>query len=419
MCLLATVAIVGCDLFGSDDDDDTVISGSYATISGKIVDLTGNVITSAFNVSGGNKTLDTDTGSFKLENATIDATGKIILTISGAGYLNNYAVEAINAGQTVIATYTMRAIPANGAKATYDLTADVTASQTTTKVTTQRAKIDLKAGSVLNSDGTSATSAEITVVHTMPKEDADAKPLDIFPGIFAGVPTDSAAEVPFETFGFVYVDLGTDANGKARTLDKTKPAKLIMPIDPTMLAKADATIKLWSYDTTKGQWIQEGTATKVGNNYEAEVTHFSWYNLDRPFDAAVRTLKVTVASYTYTFDHENMGEEGSVDTNKTDLSKRVANAKVIVTATLDSSSTDGEGFWTANNAEGYPATDVTTTWKEVSSTNSSGEATFTIPSGRRIAIEVVAEDGSRADGYGYEITDSVASAFVNLGGYID
>jgi len=411
ICLLASVSMIGCDFFDSDDGDD-VISGSYGTINGKIVDQNGNVIASAFNVSGGNKSVDTTTGSFTLANAAIDANGKIFLTITGTGYLNNYAVEGINAGQTTIATYTMIAIPATGAKATYDLTADVTASQTVPAGKTARAKVDLKAGSILNSDGTAATSAEITVVHTMPNEDAAAKPLDIFPGIFAGVPTNGTTEVPFETFGFVYVDLGTDASGKARTLDKTKPAKLVMPIDPSMLAKADATIPLWSYDTVKGQWIQEGTATKVGNNYEAEVTHFSWYNLDRPFESNVRTLTVTVASYTYTFSHHDMDSEGTgtTDTNKTDLTKRVANARVEVIATLDNATDNDNGFTTTD-------TTYTATWKEVRSTNSQGEVTFSIPSGRRIAIKVTASDGTTQDGYGYQVENSVASAFINLGGF--
>lgn len=415
ICLLATVSIIGCDFFDSDDGDD-VISGSYGTINGKIVDQSGKPIASAFNVSGGNKSVDTTTGSFTLANAAIDANGKIFLTISGTGYLNNYAVEGINAGQTTIATYTMLAIPATGVKATYDLTTDVTASQTAPAGKTARAKIDLKANSILNSDGTAATSAEITVVHTMPNEDTDTtKPLDIFPGIFAGVRTNEITEVPFETFGFVYVDLGTDAAGKARTLDKTKPAKLIMPIDPAMLAKAEATIPLWSYDTVKGQWIQEGTATKVGTNYEAEVTHFSWYNLDRPFGAEVRTLNVTVASYTYTFSHHDMDAEGTAttDTNKTDMTKRVANARVEVIATLEDDATDEDNGFTTTD------TTRTATWKEVRSTNTQGEVTFSIPSGRRIAIKVTAPDGTTQDGYGYQVENSVASAFINMGGYVD
>jgi len=415
ICLLATIAMVGCDIFGSDDDDD-VISGSYGTIVGNILKDDGGAISSKVTVSGGGKSADTTTGAFTLENVNIDANGKVFLTIEGSGYINTYAVEGLNAGQKAIATYTIRAIPAGATQSYSNLKTEAKAVQPIVG----KAKIDIVASSILGADDKAVDSAEITVVHTMPK--TDAKALDTFPGIFAGVPTGGITEVPFETFGFVYVDLGT-----GNKLDPSKPATLTMPIDPAMLAEADETIPLWSYDTTKGQWIQEGEANRAdadgtknpaGNFYVAyPIEHFSWYNLDRPFGNDVRTLNVTVASYTYTFSHHDMDTEGTAttDTNKTDMTKRVANARVEVIATLDNDATDEDNGFTTTD------TTRTATWKEVRSTNTQGEVTFSIPSGRRIAIKVTAPDGTTQDGYGYQVENSVASAFINMnkGGYVD
>ena len=55
-----------------------------------------------------------------------------------------------------------------------------------------------------------------------------------------------------------------------------------MPIPSALLATADATIILWSFDEAKGLWKEEGTATKTGNTYVGEVSHFSFWNCDVP-----------------------------------------------------------------------------------------------------------------------------------------
>lgn len=221
--------MVGCDIFGSDDDD-AVVGASYGTIVGNIVKDDNSAIASTVTVSGGGKSADTNTGAFTLENAAIDANGKVFLTIAGSGYINTYAVEAVNAGQTVIGTYTIRAIPA-GATQNYT---NLNTTDTTVANIAGRATIEIASSSIVNKETKEpVTATDITVVHTMPK--ADSKALDTFPGIFAGVPTSGSTEVPFETFGFVYVDLGTD-----NELDSTKPATLTMPIDTSMIAVADA-----------------------------------------------------------------------------------------------------------------------------------------------------------------------------------
>jgi hypothetical protein len=60
-------------------------------------------------------------------------------------------------------------------------------------------------------------------------------------------------------------------------------AEVIIPIDPAQLAATGpipATIPLLSYDETRGVWIEEGVATRSGNTYKGQVTHFSAVNTD-------------------------------------------------------------------------------------------------------------------------------------------
>ncbi len=61
-------------------------------------------------------------------------------------------------------------------------------------------------------------------------------------------------------------------------------------IDLPASADSPKTIPLWHFNETYGLWVESGTATKVGDRYIGEVTHFSTWNLDTketPFDVDV------------------------------------------------------------------------------------------------------------------------------------
>ncbi|HMK04708.1 MAG TPA: hypothetical protein VK489_10975, partial [Ferruginibacter sp.] len=53
-------------------------------------------------------------------------------------------------------------------------------------------------------------------------------------------------------------------------------------IPAALTSAAPATIPLWYFDEVKGLWKEEGVATKTGNNYSGEVSHFSFWNYDVP-----------------------------------------------------------------------------------------------------------------------------------------
>ncbi len=42
-------------------------------------------------------------------------------------------------------------------------------------------------------------------------------------------------------------------------------------------------VPLWHFDEDSGYWLEEGTATRQGDFYVGEVSHFSWWNCDVPF----------------------------------------------------------------------------------------------------------------------------------------
>jgi hypothetical protein len=85
-----------------------------------------------------------------------------------------------------------------------------------------------------------------------------------------------------ETFGMIGVEL-KGSSGQDLKVKTGQKADLLFPIPAAILANAPATIDLWHYDETKARWVQEGKATKSGNNYLAQVSHFSFWNCDAPF----------------------------------------------------------------------------------------------------------------------------------------
>lgn len=393
ICLLATVSMIGCDFFDSDDGDDVITS--YGSLLVKVVEATDNtteVAAPTFTIAGSSATgvYQNDSKSYLFANVAVS--DKVSVKVEKTGYLNASAFATVTTNNTTVTQISLiKEADLDGPIAAIDLSVDDPAVVTfdTDGVagdTASDVKIKFAKNSVKNGDNI-VTAPEVKVAYKAPPATADA--LAAFPGNFEGMPTGGTTSVPFETYGFIYVDLGAGN-------ELTETASLTMPTT----AAAPNTMPVWSYNETTGIWEQTGTAEKKelpggsGNwFYEAAVDHFSWYNLDAPIENVSR-LDVIVASYTYTFDEEQLDREGEEeDANKTDLTKRISGATVVVATR----SAAGDTF----------------TWREVMLTNSNGVASFNIPEGRTYTISVKTADAEQ-EGYSYEVKDGVATAFVNM-----
>jgi hypothetical protein len=107
------------------------------------------------------------------------------------------------------------------------------------------------------------------------------------PGNLTGRDKDGK-EVALQTLGMLAVEL-EDLSGNPLNIAMGKFAELQFPIPSSLDAQAKSTIPLWYFDATKGGWIEEGIASRQGNIYVGQVTHFSFWNCDYPFPAV--TLK--------------------------------------------------------------------------------------------------------------------------------
>lgn len=100
----------------------------------------------------------------------------------------------------------------------------------------------------------------------------------LMPGNLSAINAEGTEE-GLTTFGMQAVELVGSAGQKLQ-LGNGQAATMAFPIPATMMGDAPATIPLWHFDEERGLWIEEGQATKVGNEYVGDVKHFSFWNCD-------------------------------------------------------------------------------------------------------------------------------------------
>jgi hypothetical protein len=141
----------------------------------------------------------------------------------------------------------------------------------------------------------------------------------IMPGALRGIDLNNQ-ENGLQSFGMMAVELTGSANEKLQ-LAASKTASIKFPVPAKLQGQAPATIPLWSFNEETGLWKQEGTATKMGNDYVGTVSHFSFWNCDAPYP---------LIEFSATFKDQG--------------SNPVAGMQVIIKLEGDTSLTSGYGF---------------------------------------------------------------------------
>lgn len=103
---------------------------------------------------------------------------------------------------------------------------------------------------------------------------------DRMPGDLLGAKNDSLRLL--QSYGMADIELESDGGEKLQ-ISQGMAADLSLVIPDTMFNQAPATIDFWSYDHNLGYWQLEGIATRNGNNYTGQATHFSPWNFDMGF----------------------------------------------------------------------------------------------------------------------------------------
>jgi hypothetical protein len=244
-------------------------------LNGQILDEQNQPIPGA-SVSCAGKTATTDNKGFFYFATTITVNKDYaLITVSKPGFLTSFKTFTPNREKLAYQSVKMVLQARPPAK--------IISNTTGGTVVADNIKLTFPANSVLQSNGSSYSgNINVTVRYIDPQA---GNFLLMAPGMLAGLNT--AGEIKgLQSLGMANVEIRDDAGQKLEIAEGTT-VKMEMPA----LANGPASIPLWHFNETYGIWVQQGTATKKGTVYEAEVNHFSTWNLDMEINAVELTVK--------------------------------------------------------------------------------------------------------------------------------
>jgi hypothetical protein len=275
-CLvLISMALVQCqkDLsyVGTADPVVVVPEPLTAHLQGNIVDENGQPA-AGVTIAAGNKTAVTDAnGYFRIENAPLDKKTALVTAVK-SGYFKAFRSFEATSGTNYVSIKLIKK----------DLAGSVSAGTGGEVTLTNGSKIGLKPGGVI----VAATGADYTGSVNVYASYIDPTAADISDRIPGSFMADNAigSRVALASYGMIGVELES-ASGEKLQVKTGSTAILTMAIPSSLQSGAPSTIPMWHLDEQTGVWKEEGSATKSGNNYVAEVKHFSFWNCDQPLDA--------------------------------------------------------------------------------------------------------------------------------------
>lgn len=243
---------------------------------GLILDTSGNAVVNA-TVTIGSSTAQTNAkGLFAINTASVKEKFAHI-KVSKTGFIDGSRVLVPTTGENRV---NIMLIPN---------------TTTATVATGVNSEVSLPNGTKVKFDGAfkdaagNAYSGNVNVglYHLKP---SDTYLSETMPGSLLASNSNGDAKI-LETFGMLHVEL-TGSGGQKLNIASGHTAEISMDIDASQLGTSPSTIPLWSFDEVAGIWKEEGSATKVGNKYVGNVSHFSWWNCDAPFDQCNLTVTV-------------------------------------------------------------------------------------------------------------------------------
>ncbi len=258
---LPTVTILPSDITS------TVVASA---VSGFVTDASNAAVKDAIVLIGTNTTVTTDKyGYFEAKNVTVVKNAALV-SVSKAGFFKG--IKTFIATQNKGAFFRIKLIP--------KISSGTFNAGTGGAVTLASGlTVSLPANAVVNATSNAAYAGVVTVsAFYINPTAADIN--SIMPGDLRGLDTEKQLKL-LTSYGMAAVEL-TGASGELLQIAQGKKATLTTPIPSSLLATAPTNLPLWYFNENNGLWTQEGSATKVGNTFVGEVSHFSFWNCDVP-----------------------------------------------------------------------------------------------------------------------------------------
>ncbi|BAO74972.1 hypothetical protein [Winogradskyella sp. PG-2] len=287
--LFSTLIVTSCqqdDVNSSGGEQQNSIPDTFSeyfgnTVSrnflGNVIDINKNPI-EGVTITVGNETATTDSnGIFVINNANVK---------ERFGFVKAQKAGYIHGSRSVV--------PSNGTNKVTIMLLEATvvstiASDSPETVTIGNGSSVSFDGNFIKEDGSEYSGSIDVIMHHLDPADEDMSMQ--MPGMLYAE-NEAGAERMLQTLGMLAVELrGT--NGEDLNLPEGSTSEIKIPLDPSLMGIAPASIPLWYFDEANGYWKEEGQAILQGNMYVGTVTHFSFWNCDIPAEAI--TLCITAA----------------------------------------------------------------------------------------------------------------------------
>jgi hypothetical protein len=273
--LLATVlvAFFACSKYNSGNNTTTDTTPPDQTVTaslqGRVLDENGLPVKDAA-VSSGTATTTTDVnGVFTFKDISMSSRFGFVKVVKQGYFTGSRSILTNAGGQNYINIHLLPRVAKGNFSASGGGNVVVQAGNTVT----------FGGGTVVNAATNAAYSGNVNVFATYLDPTNAALPNQM-PGDLRGISA-SGKEVALQSFGMMAVELEGDAGEKLQ-IASGKKATLTLAIPAALQASAPDSIPLWYFNDTTGKWIEQGTATRQGNNYVGQVGHFTFWNCDAP-----------------------------------------------------------------------------------------------------------------------------------------
>lgn len=240
-----------------------------AKISGYVTDEN-NLPVEGAQVQAGTAFSTTDEfGYFQFRNTEVVKNAAVV-TVKKSGYFNGIKTFIAQTGKSVV--FRIKLLPKT-TQGTFTANAGGEVSLS------NGMKISFPVDAVVNAGNNSTYNGTVTVAAQWIDPTANDLPMTM-PGDLRGLDEQGSPKI-LTTYGMAAVELIGSA-GEQLQLASGKKATLTMPLPSAIQGTAPASIPLWHFNESTGLWEEEGSATKTGNTYVGEVSHFSFWNCDVP-----------------------------------------------------------------------------------------------------------------------------------------
>lgn len=275
--LLASITLWSCQ----KDLDETLVDNINqvpnlttkinSSVSGFVVDENNQAVAGALVVVYDKTTTTDDYGYFSVKNVNVVKTAAVV-TVKKSGYFPG--IKTYIATENKSAFFRIKLIPKLNSGSFNGLNGG-------TISLSNGMKIDFPVNGIQDLLSSNSNPYSGTVYVSASYINPTASDINsIMPGDLRGINEEGSMQV-LQSFGMVAVEL-TGNQGQALQIASGKKATLTFPIPSALSSTAPASIPLWYFDESNGLWKEEGSATKVGNNYVGDVAHFSFWNCDVP-----------------------------------------------------------------------------------------------------------------------------------------